>query len=100
MSKKTKRKVKAGENRSGRLRESMGKKKPKKVSKKVRKPCDRTGAPITVGDVLEWEDGTRMRVDVLEWCGGDWWCATDCSQDDYSDNLGASVIVARKAVER
>ena len=78
----------------------MGKKKPKKVSKKVRKPTDRTGTPITIGDVLEWDDGSRMRVDVLEWYGDDSWCATDCSQDDFSDNIGAAVVVARKAVKR
>lgn len=72
----------------------------KKPKRKVKLPCDRTGAPITIGDVLEWRDGTRMRVDVLEWYGGDTWNATDCSQDDFSDNLGASVIVARKKVKR
>jgi hypothetical protein len=78
----------------------MGKKKPKKVSKKVRKPTDRTGAPITIGDVLEWDDGSRMRVDVLEWYGDGFWCATDCSQDDFSDNISAAVVVAWKAVKR
>lgn len=72
----------------------------KKPKRKVKLPCDRTGAPITIGDVLEWDDGTRMRVDVLEWYGVDAWCATDCSQDDFSDNLGAAVVVARKAVKR
>ena len=70
----------------------------KKPKRKVKLPLDRTGAPITIGDVLEWDDGARMRVDVLEWYGGEFWCATDCSQDDGSDNLGSSVIVARKVV--
>ena len=71
-----------------------------KPKRKVKLPLDRTGAPITIGDVLEWDDGSRMRVDILEWYGSDSWCATDCSQDDFSDNIGASVIVARKAVKR
>lgn len=72
----------------------------KKSKRKVKLPLDRTGAPITIGDVLEWEDGSRMCVDVLEWYGDGFWCAADLSQDDNSDNLGASVIVARKAVKR
>ena len=71
-----------------------------KPKRKVKLPLDRTGAPITIGDVLEWDDGTRMRVDILEWYGGGFWCAADCGQDDFSDNIGASVIVAKKAVER
>ena len=72
----------------------------KKLKRKVKLPTDRTGAPITIGDVLEWDDGARMRVDVLEWYGDDSWCATDCSQDDFSDNISAAIVVARKAVKR
>ena len=72
----------------------------KKPKRKVKLPTDRTGTPITIGDVLEWNDGSRMRVDVLEWYGDDFWCATDCSQDDFTDNIGAAVVVARKAVKR
>lgn len=64
-----------------------------KPKKKVKLPTDRTGRPIRVDDILEWRDGTRMRVCVLEWYGGDSWCATDCDANDYSDNLGASIVV-------
>lgn len=71
----------------------------KKAKRKVKLPLDRTGAPITIGDVLEWDDGTRMRVDVLEWYGDDSWCAADCSQNESSDNIGMSLIVARKKVD-
>ncbi len=64
-----------------------------KLKNKVKLPTDRTGRPIRVDDVLEWRDGTRLCVHVLEWYGGDYWCATDCDADDYSDNLGTSVVV-------
>ena len=64
-----------------------------KPKKKVKLPTDRTGRPIHVDDILEWRDGTRMRVSGLEWYGGGFWCATDCDANDYSDNLGASIVV-------
>lgn len=68
-----------------------------KPKTKVKLPTDRTGRPIHVDDVLEWEDGTRLHVCVLEWYGDGFWCATDCDTNDYtndySDNLGASIVV-------
>jgi len=64
-----------------------------KPKKKVKLPTDRTGRPIHVDDILEWRDGTRMRVCVLEWYGGGFWCAADCDATEYSDNLGASIVV-------
>ena len=34
----------------------------RKHKRKVALPTDRTGTPIRIGDVLEWEDGTRLRA--------------------------------------
>lgn len=66
----------------------------RKHKRKVALPTDRTGTPIRIGDVLEWEDGTRLRVDILNWYGGDFWTAED-EAGEFSDNLGASVVVWR-----
>jgi len=63
--------------------------------RKVKLPTDRTGTPIRIGDVLEWEDGTRLRVDVLSWYGGNFWTAED-EAGEFSDNLGASIVVWRR----
>lgn len=67
----------------------------RKHKRKMKLPCDRTGMPIHIGDVLEWEDGTRLRVAVLNWYGGDFWTAED-DNGEFSDNLGASVVVWRR----
>ena len=66
----------------------------RKRKRKVKLPTDRTGTPIRIGDVLEWEDGTRMRVAILSWYGDGFWAAED-DGDEFSDNLGASIIVWR-----
>ena len=66
----------------------------RKRKQKVKLPTDRTGTPIRIGDVLEWEDGTRLRVDVLSWYGGGFWTAED-EAGEFSDNLGASIVVWR-----
>ena len=66
----------------------------RKRKQKVKLPTDRTGAPIHIDDVLEWEDDTRLRVDVLSWYGGNFWTAED-DNGEFSDNLGASIIVWR-----
>lgn len=66
-----------------------------KPKRKVKLPCDRTGAPITVGDVLAWDGGERMRVAVLNWYGGNFWTAEGEGEDEFSDNLGASLVVWR-----
>ena len=63
--------------------------------RKVKLPTDRTGMPIHIDDVLEWEDGTRLRVDILNWYGGGFWTAED-DNGEFSDNLGASVVVWRR----
>ena len=64
-----------------------------KRMKKVKLPTDRTGRPIHVGDIIEWEDGARLKVDVLEWYGGNHWNGFDCSMEDFSDNLEAGIVV-------
>ena len=70
-----------------------------KPKRKVKLPCDRTGAPITVGDVLAWDGGERMRVAVLNYYGEDFtigmWTAEGEGEDEFSDNLGASLVVWR-----
>ena len=70
----------------------MAKKKPKS---KVKLPCDRIGTPINIGDVLEWDDGSRLHVTVLEWYGDGFWVGTDADSADESDNLQAGIIVGR-----
>lgn len=69
--------------------------KHRKHPRKVKLPCDRTGTAIDIDDTLEWDDGTRLRVDVLNWYGGDFWVAED-ENGEYSDNLVASIIVWRR----
>ena len=73
--------------------------KPKllKPKRKVKLPCDRTGAPINVGDVIQWDNGDRMRVAFLTYYGEDFkhigcWTAED-EDGEFSDNLGRSLIV-------
>ena len=73
--------------------------KPKllKPKRKVRMPCDRSGAPINVGDVIQWDDGSRMKVDTLTYYGEDLknlgcWTAED-EDGEFSDNLEASLII-------
>lgn len=71
--------------------------------RKVKLPTDRTGEPIHVGDVLQWDDGTRMQVATLTYYGkelesiGSWTAEGEC--EEYSDNLGNSIIVWRKGSE-
>lgn len=65
----------------------------KKKKRKVKLPTDRTGRPIRIDDVLEWNDGERLRVSVLNWYGGDAWTAEDVDTGEFSDNLGAGIIV-------
>lgn len=65
------------------------------MKRKVALPTDSTGAPIRIGDVLEWEDGMRLRVAVLNWYGDGFWTAED-DGGEFSDNLKASVVVWRK----
>lgn len=67
----------------------------KKRKSKVALPKDRTGEPIHVDDVLQWDDGTRMKVAMMTYYGNGWWTAED-DDGEFSDNLGASVIVWRK----
>lgn len=67
----------------------------RKHPRKIKLPFDCTGTTIDIGDILEWDDGTRLRVDVLNWYGGDLWTAED-ENGEYSDNLGASLIVWRR----
>ncbi len=75
------------------------------MSRKVKLPCDRTGEPIHIGDVLQWDDGSRMQVAVLNYYGEDYkalgcWEAEDES-GEISDNIEKSLIVWRKkAVKR
>lgn len=77
------------------LRRETGGLMARKHKRKVKLPTDRTGTTIRIDDVLEWEDGTRLRVDVLSWHGGNFWTAED-DNGEFSDNLKASVVVWRK----
>jgi len=72
-----------------------------KKKRKVSLPCDRTGEPIMIDDVLQWGDGTRFQVAYMTYYGGkDKDCWTAESEDgEFSDNLGASLIVWRKKVK-
>ncbi len=72
----------------------------KKRKRKVQLPCDRTGEPIHVGDVLQWDDGTRLQVSTMTYYGEDCksigcWTAED-EQGEFTDNLDGSIIVWRK----
>lgn len=81
--------------------------KKKKAAKKKNKrkvvilpPTDRTNTPIDIGDVLEWEDGTRMQVSSMTYYGEDFrsigcWTAED-ENGEFTDNLSGSLIVWRK----
>ena len=66
-----------------------------KAKKKVKLPCDSTGEPIHVNDVLGWGDGTRMKVAALNYYGKGLWNA-EGEDGDFSDNLEAATIVWRK----
>ena len=71
-----------------------------KRKRKVQLPCDRTGEPIHVGDVLQWDDGTRLQVSTMTYYGEDFkaigcWTAED-EQGEFTDNLDGSIIVWRK----
>ena len=66
---------------------------------KVKLPCDSTGAPIHIDDVLEWSDGQRLKVAYMTYYGKGakgnvYWTAED-EDGGSSDNLGASTIVRR-----
>lgn len=65
----------------------------KKPKRKVKLPTDRTGRPVQIDDVLEWDNGERQRVSVLTWYGGDAWTAEDVDANEFTDNIGAAVIV-------
>lgn len=69
-----------------------------KKKRKVSLPCDRTGEPIMIDDVLQWSDGTRMQVACMTYYGKDCWTA-ESEDGEFSDNLGASLIVWRKKVK-
>lgn len=77
--------------------------KPKllKPKRKVKLPCDRTGAPIHIGDVLTWDGGERLQVATLTYYGdgydkiGGCWTAEDETGEQFSDNLEGSLIVWR-----
>lgn len=80
----------------------MGKGKAKEGAKgrkrKVRLPVDSTGEPIQIDDLLQWPDGSRLKVETLTYVGGSLdmgWMAEGPEGRDYSDNLGASTIIAR-----
>lgn len=75
----------------------MTKKKRRKrpaFKRKVKLPCDRTGMPVHIGDLLQWDDGTRMQVGSLTYYGGDGWTAED-DGGDFTDNIGAAIVVWR-----
>ena len=65
----------------------------KKQKRKVELPADRTGRPVHIDDVLEWDSGERLRVSVLNWYGGDQWTAEDVDAEEFTDNIGAAIIV-------
>ena len=72
----------------------------KKRKRKVQLPCDMTGEPIHIGDVLQWDDGTRLQVSTMTYYGEDFksigcWTIED-DQGEFSDNIGVSIIVWRK----
>lgn len=69
-----------------------------KKKRKVSLPCDRTGEPIRIDDVLHWTDGTRMQVACMTYYGKGCWTA-ESEDGEFSDNLGASLIVWRKKVK-
>lgn len=68
--------------------------KQKNVKCKVALPTDRSGEPIRIGDVLQWDGGERMQVDYMTYYGNGFWTAED-DGGGYSDNLGKSLIVWR-----
>lgn len=71
--------------------------KPERRKRKVRLPVDSTGEPIQIDDLLQWPNGERLKVDTLTYIGHGAWIAEEpsASSDEYSDNLGASTIIAR-----
>ena len=72
----------------------------KKMAKKVTLPTDRTGSPINVGDILQWDNGDRFQVCTLTYYGKEFehigcWTAEDCN-GEFADNLSGSLVVWRK----
>lgn len=62
------------------------------VSKrKVRLPKDKNGTHIDIGDWLMFTDGL-LHVAILNYYGAGWWTASD-ENGEFSDNLGAGVVV-------
>ena len=71
---------------------------------KVRLPRDREGRPIRIDDVLMWGDGTTLKVTTMTYYGDGYehigcWDATG-TDEDYSDNLEASLNLTAMAEER
>lgn len=65
----------------------------KKPKRKIKLPTDRTGRPVQIDDVLEWDSGERQRVSVLNYYGNGWWTAEDVDANEFTDNIGSAVIV-------
>jgi len=70
-----------------------------KQKRKVKLPTDRNGTPIDVDDVLMWDDGTTLKVAVLNYYGSSFesigcWTAED-EDEEFSDNLGASINLTK-----
>ncbi|MBQ9002149.1 MAG: hypothetical protein IJ087_09880 [Eggerthellaceae bacterium] len=67
----------------------------KKQRKKVKLPRDRNGVPIGIGDIIAWDDGTTMRVAVLNYYGDGCWTVWGEGEED-SDNIDNSKVVWKK----
>ena len=74
-----------------------------KPRRKLKLPVDRHGAPIDVGDIIAWDDGTVVKVETLTYIGkefadtiGSW--IVNIETDCYDNPQGSEVI--RKAVEQ
>lgn len=65
------------------------------MKNKVKLPKDRTGIPANIGDVLQWDDGTVMRVEVLSYYGDGMWAA-ETLDDDFTDNIEGAKVIRRK----
>ena len=65
----------------------------KKPKRKIKLPTDRTGRPVRIDDVLEWDTGERQRVSVLNYFGNGWWTAEDVDSGEITDNIGGARIV-------
>ena len=75
-------------------------KKKKKLKRKILLPTDRNGVPINVGDMVAWEDGTVMKVEIMHFLGEDCvvgdWHIEGRDDDDYSDNPGGGVVIFKR----